>query len=141
MYYRILQCHGGDGGGESSSHVSVSTPPIVDMTFRQLHSGDCSINILVERIRLNLSMPLLLELGRFVMDALPGDRSCDGGVINHGYVSDSGVQVRHCCLSSYISKSKVFSTLTFLEPYRNSSYYPDRLHSFLPFHKGLGKKS
>lgn len=78
---------------ESNSHVSVSMPPIVDVTFRQSHTGDRCVDILVEMTRLNLSVPFLFELGRFIMDAMPGDISCDGGVINHGYVGDSGIQV------------------------------------------------
>lgn len=67
-------------------------PPIVDIMFRQTQTGDQCIDILVERIRLNLSMPFVLELGRFVMDSLPGERRYDGGVINHGYVGDIGIQ-------------------------------------------------
>lgn len=75
--------------------MSVSTPPIVDITFRQSHSGDRCVDIVVEHTRINLLVPFLLELGRFVLDALPGDKSCDGGVINHGYVSDTGIQVMY----------------------------------------------
>ncbi|XP_054272680.1 intermembrane lipid transfer protein VPS13A-like [Macrosteles quadrilineatus] len=88
---KIFQSHGGDQQ-ESNSHVSVSTPPIVDITFRQSHTGDRCVDVLVERTRLNLSVPFVLELGRFVLDALPGDKTCEGGVINHGYVGDTGVQ-------------------------------------------------
>lgn len=91
--FRIFQSHGGDVHVESNSYVSVSMPPIVDVTFRQSHTGDRCVDILVERTRLNLSVPFLFELGRFIIDAMPGDRFCDGGVINHGYVGDSGVQV------------------------------------------------
>lgn len=78
---------------DNSHNISVSTPPIVDVTFRQTHSGDRCVDILVERTRLNLSVPFILELTRFILDALPGERLCEGGVINHGYVGDTIVQV------------------------------------------------
>lgn len=76
-----------------NSYISVSTPPIVDITFRQTQTSDRCVDILIERTRLNLSMPFVLELGRFILDALPGERLCEGGVINLGYVGDIGSQV------------------------------------------------
>ncbi|XP_075226529.1 intermembrane lipid transfer protein VPS13A-like [Lycorma delicatula] len=89
---KIFQSHGGDLRMDNDSHISVSMPPIVDIMFRQTQTGDCCIDVLVERTRLNLSVPFVLELGRFIMDSLPGERPYDGGVINHGYIGDSGIQ-------------------------------------------------
>jgi hypothetical protein len=45
-----------------------------------------------------------MNLGRFLMDCLPGERPTDGGVINHGYVGDVGVQVS--CIWRLVSVRK-----------------------------------
>jgi hypothetical protein len=76
-----------------SSPISVSTPPIIDVTFKQTQSGDRCIDVLVEKTRLNLSVSFFMNLGRFLMDSFPGEHPADGGVVNHGYVGDFGVQV------------------------------------------------
>jgi len=76
-----------------SSPISVSTPPIVDVTFKQTQSGDRCIDVLVEKTRLNFSVPFFINLGRFLMDSFPGEHPTDRGIVNHGYVGDLGVQV------------------------------------------------
>ncbi|XP_021923386.1 vacuolar protein sorting-associated protein 13A-like isoform X4 [Zootermopsis nevadensis] len=88
---KIFQSHSGEMKMDSSP-ISVSTPPIIDVTFKQTQSGDRCIDVLVEKIRLNLSVPFFINLGRFLMDSLPGEHPTDGGVVNHGYVGDLGVQ-------------------------------------------------
>lgn len=88
-----------------SSPISVSAPPIIDVTFKQTQSGDRCIDVLVEKTRLNLSVPFFMNLGRFLMDCLPGERPTDGGVINHGYVGDLGVQVRCICRLVFVRKN------------------------------------
>ncbi|RZF33558.1 hypothetical protein LSTR_LSTR008204 [Laodelphax striatellus] len=88
----IFQSHGGNKTMDDDSHISVSMPPIVDVNFRQTQTGDRCVHVLVEKTRLNLSMPFILELGRFVLDALPGEGQCDGGVVNLGYVGESSTQ-------------------------------------------------
>ncbi|KAJ4427692.1 hypothetical protein ANN_25341 [Periplaneta americana] len=88
---KIFQSHSGETKMDSSP-ISVSTPPIIDVTFKQTQSGDRCIDVLVEKTRLNFSVPFFMNLGRFLMDSLPGERPTEGGVINHGYVGDIGVQ-------------------------------------------------
>ncbi|KAJ8877883.1 hypothetical protein PR048_022342 [Dryococelus australis] len=88
---RILQSHGGERRDDGSA-ISVSTPPIVDATFRQSGAGDRCVDVLVERTRLNLSVPFFLHVCRFLLDSLPGERPAEGGVVNHGYVGDLGIQ-------------------------------------------------
>nr|CAD7393578.1 unnamed protein product [Timema cristinae] len=88
---KIFQSHGGEKRVDSSP-ISVSTPPIVDVSFRQSQSGDKCVDVLVEKTRLNLSVPFLMHLVRFLLDALPGERPVEGGLVNHGYVGDLGVQ-------------------------------------------------
>ncbi|KAK7790642.1 hypothetical protein R5R35_006536 [Gryllus longicercus] len=90
---KIFQSYSGKTRTDSSS-ISVSSPPIIDVTFRQTQTGDRCIDILVEKTRLNLSVPFFIHLGRFLLDSFPGERSLDGGVINHGYVGDLGAQTR-----------------------------------------------
>ncbi|KAL1131713.1 hypothetical protein AAG570_011326 [Ranatra chinensis] len=89
---RILQSHCGSLHVEDNSNISVSTPPIIDLTFRQTQTGDRCVDILVERTRLNLSVSFMLEFARFILDSLPPERSCEGGLINHGYVGDTNIQ-------------------------------------------------
>lgn len=88
-----------------SSPISVSSPPIIDVTFRQTQNGDRFIDVLVERTRLNLSIPFFMNLGRFLLDSLPGERPNEGGVINHGYVGDLGIQV---CLHTIMTVGRFF---------------------------------
>jgi hypothetical protein len=51
------------------------------------------LDVVVERSRFNLSVPFLASLGRFLLDALPGERPSDGGLVNLGYVGDCREQV------------------------------------------------
>lgn len=71
----------------------MSTPPIVDLTFRQTQAGDRSLDILVEQTRLNLTVGFLAAMARFLLDALPSEHYVDGGFINQGYVGDLNVHV------------------------------------------------
>ncbi|XP_068086254.1 intermembrane lipid transfer protein VPS13A [Anabrus simplex] len=90
---KIFQSHGGEMRVDSSP-ISVSTPPIIDVTFRQTQSGDRCIDVLVEKTRLNFSVPFFMNLGRFLLESLPGERPVEGGVVNHGYVGDLGIQTK-----------------------------------------------
>ncbi|KAG8227036.1 hypothetical protein J437_LFUL013823 [Ladona fulva] len=114
----IFTSHGSEMPMDPSGPISVSTPPIVDLTFRQTQTGDRCVDVLVERTRINLSVPFLTSLGRFLVDALPGDRvinsqhnycthccyycgvsggccQCEhGGMVNHGYVGDINAQTK-----------------------------------------------
>ncbi|XP_046398302.1 vacuolar protein sorting-associated protein 13C-like isoform X1 [Ischnura elegans] len=113
---KIFQSHGNEMPMDPNGPISVSTPPIVDLTFRQTQTGDRCVDILVECTRINLSVPFLAALGRFLVDALPGERvvnghqpycthccyycgvsggccQCEhGGMVNHGYVGDFTTQ-------------------------------------------------
>jgi hypothetical protein len=67
----MFHSHAGEKRIDCSS-IQVSTPPIIDLTFRQNQSGDRNIDIHVEKTRLNFSVPFFMNLGRFIIDALPG---------------------------------------------------------------------
>lgn len=60
--------------GESDSttaRINVSSPNMVDVTYRQTSSGDASMDILIEESSLKVSVPYLLALLNFVYEALP----------------------------------------------------------------------
>ena len=101
VFFRIFQSHGGLTRTDSSS-ICVSTPPIVDLSFKQSQGGDRCVDILVEQTRLNLSVGFLASLARFTFDAMPGDRYADGGFVNQGYVGDLSVHVRALNLTEYV---------------------------------------
>lgn len=88
-FSRILQSHCGALHVEDNSNISVSTPPILDISFKQTATGDKCIDVLMERTRLNLSVSFLLDFTRFILDALPLDNACEGGLVNHGYIGDT----------------------------------------------------
>ncbi|KAK6636914.1 hypothetical protein RUM43_010578 [Polyplax serrata] len=73
--------------------ISISTPPTVDVTFKQTQTGDRCIDILVEKTRLNLSVSFVAAFAKFAMDSIP-IRNNEGGFINHGYVGDFVQQIR-----------------------------------------------
>lgn len=80
------------GESKLTSSISVSTPPIVDVAFKQTQTGDRCIDILVEKTRLNLSVSFLVAVGKFVLDSIPLEKN-EGGFVNHGYVGDATQQV------------------------------------------------
>ncbi|XP_066901628.1 intermembrane lipid transfer protein VPS13A isoform X3 [Halyomorpha halys] len=90
---KILQSHTGSTQVEDSN-ISVSTPPIIDVTFRQTQTGDKCVDVLVEALRLSLSISFVLDLSRFILDSLPPDRIYEGGLVNHGYVGDSNIPMK-----------------------------------------------
>ncbi|XP_050533944.1 intermembrane lipid transfer protein VPS13A-like isoform X2 [Daktulosphaira vitifoliae] len=52
-------------------HISVLTPPLFDLFFEKTCSGDKSINIHLDKTRLNISIPFAVELSQFIFDSLP----------------------------------------------------------------------
>ncbi|CAG9562322.1 unnamed protein product [Danaus chrysippus] len=83
---RILESQG--GGKVAGSGFSVSRPALIECGLRR-SARATTLDARVERTRLNLSLPFLLRLARTLLDALPGERLLEGGVINHGYVGDA----------------------------------------------------
>ncbi|CAB0005561.1 unnamed protein product [Nesidiocoris tenuis] len=75
----IFLSHAGSEQVEDDSNFSVSTPPIIDLTFKQTQSGDKCVDILIECTRMNLSVPFILEFTRFILDSLPLDNDSSEG--------------------------------------------------------------
>ncbi|GBP39683.1 Vacuolar protein sorting-associated protein 13A [Eumeta japonica] len=84
---RIFQSSGGSTNAKDG--IEVCSPPVVDARFTQNATRDRSVDVRVERSRLNLCVPFVMQLARAVLDALPGDKTMDGGVVNHGYVGEA----------------------------------------------------
>ncbi|BET01399.1 Vacuolar protein sorting-associated protein [Nesidiocoris tenuis] len=91
---KIFLSHAGSEQVEDDSNFSVSTPPIIDLTFKQTQSGDKCVDILIECTRMNLSVPFILEFTRFILDSLPLDKYSEGGQVNLGYVGDATIPVQ-----------------------------------------------
>ncbi|KRT80524.1 hypothetical protein AMK59_6502, partial [Oryctes borbonicus] len=76
-----------DDNRNNNCNITVNKPPIIDLTFHQSKANDRSIDIIIGRLSLSLSVPFTEKLAMFVLDCLPKD-TLDTGFINHGYVSD-----------------------------------------------------
>lgn len=61
------------GPSDSSNevHISVSTPPLFDLSFEKTYSGDRTIHVHLDKTRLNFSIPFIVELTQFIIDSLP----------------------------------------------------------------------
>ncbi|XP_008187329.1 vacuolar protein sorting-associated protein 13C isoform X2 [Acyrthosiphon pisum] len=71
------------GPSDSSNevHISVSTPPLFDLSFEKTYSGDRTIHIHLDKTRLNFSIPFVVELTQFVLDSLPIKRKNTDGTL------------------------------------------------------------
>jgi len=58
--------------------------PIVDVTYSRTQAEEKCFDVLIQDIRINLSVPFLMHLGRYFLDSLPGEQ-IEKGIINHGY--------------------------------------------------------
>jgi len=58
--------------------------PIVDVTYSRTQAEEKCFDILIQDIRINLSVPFLMHLGRYFLDSLPSEQ-IEKGIINHGY--------------------------------------------------------
>lgn len=92
---------------QPESCISISMSPIVDVTYTRTPAGEKCYDALIQEVRINLSVPFLLHLIRYVMDSFPGDQ-VDEGIVNHGYENNSSAtvseyhQVSTCCTSKFL---------------------------------------
>ncbi|CAK1541918.1 unnamed protein product [Leptosia nina] len=82
---RIFQSQG--GGSRSTGGIAVMRPALLEVAVRR-SSRAINVDVRVERTRLNLAPPFLINLVRTLLSAMPGDKNIDGGVVNHGYIGD-----------------------------------------------------
>ncbi|CAB3254271.1 unnamed protein product [Arctia plantaginis] len=84
---RIFQSQGGTSGAHDAC-ISVRRPPLIDASLRVTGARARHADVRVDRTRVNLALPFLLQLARTLLDAMPGEKTMEGGVVNHGYVGD-----------------------------------------------------
>lgn len=77
-----------DDSKNNNCNITINRAPIVDVTFHQNKAGDKSIDVIIGRLSLSLSVPFCEKLALFVIECLPKDNS-EWGFINHGYECDS----------------------------------------------------
>ncbi|KAH9636273.1 hypothetical protein HF086_009469 [Spodoptera exigua] len=85
---RIFQSQGGTNADAEDSCISVRRPPLIDASLRVTGAKARHADVRVDRTRFNLALPFLLQLARTLLDAMPGEKTMEGGVVNHGYVGD-----------------------------------------------------
>lgn len=71
-------------------HISVSTPPLFDLSFEKTYSGDRTIHIHVDKTRLNISIPFAVELTQFILDSLPIKRKMTDDTLISPMISFDG---------------------------------------------------
>ncbi|RVE50817.1 hypothetical protein evm_004566 [Chilo suppressalis] len=85
---KIFQCQG--GATRASCGISVRRPPLIDCSVRVSPAPRpaAQLDVRVDRTRANLAPAFLLQLARTLLDAVPGEKVLEGGVVNHGYVGE-----------------------------------------------------
>ncbi|XP_045467694.1 vacuolar protein sorting-associated protein 13C-like [Harmonia axyridis] len=79
-----------DENKNNNCNITVNKPPIIDITYHQNTNNDKSMDIIVGRLGLNLSIPFCEKLAMFILECLP--RDVDIGFINHGYEAEPTVE-------------------------------------------------
>ncbi|KAK9294042.1 hypothetical protein QLX08_011233 [Tetragonisca angustula] len=85
---KIIQSPARQIGMQPESCISISMSPIVDVTYTRTPAGEKCYDALIQEVRVNLSVPFVLHLIRYVMDSFPGDQ-VDEGIVNHGYENNN----------------------------------------------------
>lgn len=73
---------------QPESCISISTSPIVDIVYTYVPVGEKCFDALIQEVRMNLSVPFIMHLTRYIMDSLPSEQ-IEEGIINHGYESNN----------------------------------------------------
>lgn len=58
--------------------------PILDVSYSCTQAEEKCLDVLIQDVRFNLSVPFLVHLGRYFIDSLPS-KQVEKGIINHGY--------------------------------------------------------
>lgn len=80
----------------------MNKPPIIDVTFHKNKTNDKSVDIIVGRLSLSLSIPFSEKLALFILECLPKE-NLDIGIVNPGYEAE----IYHT-----VSQAKSLSSLT-----------------------------
>lgn len=106
LCFRIIQSPATSLEKNLESCISVSMSPIVDVTYSRTQAEEKCFDVLIQDIRINLSVPFLMHLGRYFLDSLPSEQ-IEKGIINHGY--DNNNQTVNTNLFRYNQFIKIFS--------------------------------
>lgn len=68
----------------------MSTPPLFDLSFEKTYSGDRTIHIHLDKTRLNISIPFVVELIQFIIDSLPIKRKHIDNTLVSPMISSDG---------------------------------------------------
>nr|XP_012219129.1 PREDICTED: vacuolar protein sorting-associated protein 13A-like isoform X1 [Linepithema humile] len=98
---RILQSPAISLEKNLESCISVSMSPIVDVTYSRTQAKEKCLDVLIQDVRINLSVPFLMHLGRYFLDSLPSEQ-IEKGIINHGY--DNNNQANRNALNAETDK-------------------------------------
>ncbi|XP_026299715.1 vacuolar protein sorting-associated protein 13C isoform X2 [Apis mellifera] len=85
---KIIQSPARQIGMQSESCISISMSPIVDIMYTRAPAGEKCFDALIQEVRINLSVPFVMHLTRYIMDCFPGDQ-IEEGIINHGYENNN----------------------------------------------------
>ncbi|CAK9815547.1 Intermembrane lipid transfer protein VPS13C [Anthophora plagiata] len=80
---------------QPESCVSVSMSPIVDITYTCAPAGEKCFDALIQEVRMNLSVPFVMHLTRYIMDSFPGEQ-IEEGIVNHGYENNNSATMPLC---------------------------------------------
>jgi len=91
--------------------VSVSMSPILDITYSNTQEDEKCLDVLIQDVRINLSVPFFMHLGRYFLDSLPSEQ-IEKGIINHGY--DNNQMVSRFIKIIYSLRRNIFNIFILL---------------------------
>lgn len=103
-------------------HISVSTPPLFDLTFEKTYSGDRTVHIHLDKTRLNFSISFAVELTQFVIESLPMKRKITNDTLMSPMIGADGhrkYRDEKPVMNTKISNTKKQSGRIFLENYNS----------------------
>ncbi|CAH1186159.1 unnamed protein product [Phyllotreta striolata] len=84
----ILQSPADDAKNNNCQVVTVNKPPIVDINFHCNKTGDKSVDVIIGKLCLNLSVPFSEKLALFIIECHPKD-AVDDGIVNPCYEAET----------------------------------------------------
>lgn len=93
LHDRILGSPAEDGRNNNICNITVNKPPIVDVNFHQNKNGDRSVDVIVGRLCLSLSVPFCEKVALYVLECVPKDGH-DLGIVNPGYEGDTKTETQ-----------------------------------------------
>nr|XP_012154530.1 PREDICTED: vacuolar protein sorting-associated protein 13C isoform X3 [Megachile rotundata] len=80
-------------GVQPESYIFISMSPIVDITYTCGPVGEKCFDALIQEVRVNLSVPFVMHLTRYIMESFPVVQ-VEKGIVNHGYENNNSTTSR-----------------------------------------------